>query len=106
MKIIREPLRSRMMFFLAGKEVLAQLTDELFKQLLLALGIVVVVRQDVAPDFDLLTGFQLEVRRKFTFLGSTNGAMSQLVLGLFGTVHAVESLVGLLQHHDCQSVCC
>ena len=86
--------------------MLAQLTDELAKQLLLALGIVVVVRQDVAPDLDLLAGFQLEVRRKFTFLGSTNGAMSQLVLALLGTTHAVESLVGFLQHHDCQSVSC
>ena len=57
MKIIREPLRSRMMVFLAGEEVLAQLLDELAEQLLLSLGIVVVVRQDVAPDFDLLTGF-------------------------------------------------
>ena len=57
MKIIREPLRSRMMVVLAGEEVLAQLVDELAEQLLLALGIVVVVRQDVAPDFDLLTGF-------------------------------------------------
>ena len=57
MKIIREPERSRMMFFLVGEEMLAQLVDELAEQLLLALGIVVVVRQDVAPDFDLLTGF-------------------------------------------------
>ena len=57
MKIIREPLRSRMMAFLAGEEMFAQLVDELAEQLLLALGIVVVVRQDVAPDFDLLTGF-------------------------------------------------
>ena len=57
MKIIRERKGSRMMTFLAGEEMLAQLTDELFKQLLLALGIVVVVRQNVAPDFDLLTGF-------------------------------------------------
>ena len=46
-----------MMLFLAGEEMLAQLVDELAEQLLLALGIVVVVRQDVAPDFDLLTGF-------------------------------------------------
>lgn len=92
--------------FLAGEEMLAQLVDELAEQLLLALGIVVVVRQDVAPDLDLLTGFQLEVRRKFSFLGSTNGAMGQLVLTLLGTTHAVESLVGLLQHHDCQSVRC
>ena len=86
--------------------MLAQLVDELAEQLLLSLGIVVVVRQDVAPDFNLLTGFQLEVRRKFSFLGSTNGAMGQLVLTLLGTTHAVESLVGLLQHHDCQSVRC
>ena len=43
--------------FLAGEEMLAQLVDELAEQLLLSLGIVVVVRQDVAPDFDLLTGF-------------------------------------------------
>ena len=43
--------------FLVGEKVLAQLVDELMKQLLLSLGIVVVVRQDVAPDFDLLTGF-------------------------------------------------
>ena len=57
MKIIREPERSRMMFFLVGEEMLAQLVDELAEQLLLSLGIVVVVRQDVAPDFDLLTGF-------------------------------------------------
>lgn len=106
MKIIREPLRSRMMFFLAGEEMLAQLVDELAEQLLLSLGIVVVVRQDVAPDLNLLTGFQLEVRRKFSFLGSTNGAMGQLVLTLLGTTHAVESLVGLLQHHDCQGVRC
>ena len=104
--IIREPLRSRMMFFLAGKEVLAQLVDELAEQLLLSLGIVVVVRQDVAPDFNLLTGVQLEVRRKFTFLGSINCAMAQFVLGLLGTVHAVESRVDILQHHDCQSVSC
>lgn len=106
LKIIRESLRSRMMLFLAGEEVLAQLLDELAKQLLLALGIVVVVRQDVAPDFNLLAGVQLEVRRKFTFLGSINCAMAQFVLGLLGTVHAVESRVDLLQHHDCQSVCC
>lgn len=86
--------------------MLAQLVDELAEQLLLALGIVVVVRQDVAPDLNLLTGFQLEVRRKFSFLGSTNGAMGQLVLTLLGTTHTVESLVGLLQHHDCQSVRC
>lgn len=86
--------------------MLAQLVDELAKQLLLALGIVVVVRQDVAPDLDLLAGFQLEVRRKFSFLGSTNGAMSQLVLALHGTAHAVESHIGLLQHHDCQGVSC
>ena len=57
MKIIRERKGSRMMAFLAGEEMLAQLVDELAEQLLLALGIVVVVRQDVAPDFDLLTGF-------------------------------------------------
>ena len=106
MNIIREPLCSRMMVFLAGEEMLAQLVDELAEQLLLSLGIVVVVRQDVAPDLDLLTGFQLEARRKFTFLGSINSAMAQIVLGLFGTVHAVESLVGLLQHHDCQGVSC
>ena len=92
--------------FLAGKEVLAQLLDELAEQLLLSLGIVIVVRQDVAPDFNLLAGVQLEVRRKFTFLGSINTAMAQFVLGLLGTVHAVESLVGLLQHLDCQSVRC
>ena len=30
MKIIREPLRSRMMVVLAGEEMLAQLADELF----------------------------------------------------------------------------
>ena len=48
---------SRMMVVLAGEEMLAQLVDELAEQLLLALGIVVVVRQDVAPDFNLLTGF-------------------------------------------------
>jgi len=106
MKIIREPLRSRMIVFLAGEEVLAQLVGELAKQLLLSLGIVVVVRQNVAPDLNLLTGFQLEVRRKFSFLGSTNGAMAQFVLGLLGTVHAVESHIGLLQHHDCQGVSC
>ena len=92
--------------FLAGQEVLAQLSDELAKQLLLSLGIVVVVRQNVAPDLNLLTGSQLEVRRKFSFLGSTNGAMGQLVLALLGTAHAVESQVGLLQHHDCQGVSC
>ena len=45
------------MTFLAGEEMLAQLVGELAEQLLLALGIVVVVRQDVAPDFDLLAGF-------------------------------------------------
>ena len=92
--------------FLAGEEVLAQLVDELAEQLLLALGIVVVVRQNVAPDLDLLAGFQLEVRRKFSFLGSTNGAMGQLVLALHGTAHAVESPISLLQHHDCQGVSC
>ena len=46
-----------MMFFLAGEEMLAQLVGELAEQLLLSLGIVVVVRQDVAPDLNLLTGF-------------------------------------------------
>jgi len=92
--------------FLAGEEMLAQLLDELAEQLLLPLGIVVVVRQDVAPDFNLLAGVQLEVRRKFTFLGSINCAMAQFVLGLLGTVHAVESRVDILQHHDCQSVSC
>lgn len=86
--------------------MLAKLVDELAEQLLLPLGIVVVVRQDVAPDLDLLAGFQLEVRRKFSSLGSTNGAMGQLVLALLGTTHAVESSVGLLQHHDCQGVSC
>ena len=86
--------------------MLAQLVDELAEQLLLSLGIVVVVRQDVAPDLNLLTGFQLEVRRKFSFLGSINTAMAQIVLGLFGTVHAVESQMGLHQHLDCQSVRC
>ena len=94
------------MTFLAGEEMLAQLVGELAEQLLLALGIVVVVRQDVAPDFNLLAGVQLEVRRKFTFLGSINSAMAQFVLGLLGTVHAVESRVDLLQHLDCQSVSC
>ena len=57
MKIIREHQGSRMMVFLVGEEMLAQLVGELAEQLLLALGIVVVVRQDVAPDFDLLAGF-------------------------------------------------
>ena len=46
-----------MMVSLMGEEMLAQLVGELAEQLLLALGIVVVVRQDVAPDFNLLTGF-------------------------------------------------
>ena len=54
---IRERKGSRMMTFLAGEEMLAQLVGELAEQLLLALGIVVVVRQDVAPDFNMLTGF-------------------------------------------------
>ena len=57
MKIIREHQGSRMMVFLVGEEMLAQLVGELAEQLLLALGIVVVVRQDVAPDFNLLAGF-------------------------------------------------
>lgn len=71
--------------------------EEFLEQLLLAVGLVGIVLQDVAPDFNLLRDFQLEVLGKFSFLDSTKSTIGQFVLALFGTSHSVESVIGFLE---------
>ena len=74
--------------------------EEILEQLLLAVGLVGVVRQDVAPDGNQRGGFQLEVLGKCSFLDSTKSTVGQFVLALHGTSHSVESVIGFL---ECQA---
>ena len=73
--------------------------EKFLEQLLLAVGLVGVVLQDVAPDGNQRGGFQLEVLGKCSFLDSTKSTVGQFVLALHGTSHSKESIVGFL---DCQ----
>lgn len=65
-----------------------------------------VVSHDVAPDLNLLAGFQLEILRKLSALDSTNGTIGETVFPLLGTTHAIESQVSLLEHESCQRMSC
>ena len=83
----------------------SQLGYELLEEFVLAGGVVVVMVHDVAPDFNLFAGFQLEILRKFSALDSRNGTIGESIGSLLGTVHAIEGNVGLLQHESCQRMC-
>lgn len=76
------------------------------EQLFLTFRVGIVVSHDVAPDFNLLAGLQLEILRNFSALDSTNGTIGQTVFPLLGTTHAIEGLIGLLEHECCQLMCC
>ena len=80
--------------------------EEFLEQLLLAVGLVGVVCQDVAPDGNQRGGFQLEVLGKCSFLDSTKSTIGQIVLALHGTTHSAESFVGFLECQACQLVGC
>ena len=78
--------------------------EKFLKQLLLAVGLVGIVCQDVAPDGNQRGGFQLEVLGKCSFLDSTKSTIGQIVLALHGTTHSAESFVGFLECQACQLV--
>ena len=79
--------------------------NELLEEFVLAGEVVVVVVHDVAPDLNLFAGFQLEILRKFSALDSRNGTIGEFVGSFFGTMHAIEGIIGLLQHESCQRMC-
>jgi hypothetical protein len=78
--------------------------EKFLEQLLLAVGLVGVVLQDVAPDGNQRGRFQLEVLGKCSFLDSTKSTIGQLVLALFGTSHSAESVIGFLECQTSQLV--
>lgn len=80
--------------------------NQFAEQLFLTFRVGIVVSHDVAPDLNLLAGFQLEILRIFSALDSTNGTIGQTVFPLLGTTHAIEGLIGLLEHECCQLMCC
>ena len=85
-----------------GHDGSAEHADEFGKQLLLTFWLVSVVLHDVLPDLNLFGGFQLEVLGQSAVLDSVDSTVGELVLPLFGTAHAVEGAVGLLEHEGCQ----
>lgn len=52
------------------QDMFSEFGNELMEELVLAFGIVIVMVHDVAPDFNLFAGFQLEILRKFSTLDS------------------------------------
>ena len=78
--------------------------EEFLEQLLLAVGLVGVVLQDVAPDGNQRGGFQLEVLGKCSFLDSTKCTVGQFILALHGTSHSVESVISFLECQTSQLV--